>query len=411
MMHLLLVGLLIGFTLCSSFFSLSQIALFSLPSSLISHYKRSPSKPLKAIASLLSHPHHLLITLIFCDIFVNIAIQNCTAIIFKDYESRLINVGVPLMITLIIGEILPKAIALPYNVSISKAITPIINFIRLLLHPILDWMIVGVNRVVQILVSSKPSDSVNPKELKEVLQSCKDFGLVSQEEGRLIHGYLSLNDCSVKERMKPRHEILFYDVNKPISELYSLFADKRCSLVPICNDNIQNILGICSAKSLVLKEEPISTTTEILQLIKKPYYIPETISAKTALFHLVSHDETMGIIIDEYGSIEGLITREDLFEIVTGEIIDQRDEKTLYTQSGRDVLIAAGNLELVDFNEIFNINLPTTNNIATIGGWLTEQAGTIPPAGTKIIWENLSFQILDSAPNRVRRVYIRKLHD
>ncbi|WP_213318453.1 hemolysin family protein [Chlamydiifrater volucris] len=411
MMHFLLVGLLVGFTLCSSFFSLSQIALFSLPSSLISHYKRSHNKPLRAIASLLSHPHHLLITLIFCDIFVNIAIQNCTAIIFRNYESRIINVGVPLVITLIIGEILPKAIALPYNVSISKAITPVINFIRILLHPILNWMIIGVNQLVQLLVSSKQSDTVNPKELKEVLQSCKDFGLVSQEEGRLIHGYLSLNDCSVKERMKPRHEILFYDINKPIAELYSLFAEKRCSLVPICNDNIQNILGICSAKSLALKEDPISTIREVLQLTKKPYYIPETISAKTALFHLVSHDETMGIIIDEYGSIEGLITREDLFEVVTGEIIDQRDEKILYTQSGKDVLIAAGNLELVDFNEIFNINLPTTSNVATIGGWLTEQIGTIPTTGTKIVWENLSFQILDSAPNRVRRVYIRKLHD
>ncbi|SGA27614.1 membrane transport protein [Chlamydia abortus] len=139
--------------------------------------------------------------------------------------------------------------------------------------------------------------------------------------------------------------------------------------------------------------------------------MPETISAKTALCHLAAEGETLGMIIDEYGSIEGLITQEDLFEIVSGEIIDQRSEKVLYTMSGKDVIIAAGTLELSDLSEIFNINLPTHNNSATLGGWLTEQMESIPITGTKITWNNLMFQVLDAAPNRIRRVYIRKMHD
>ncbi|WP_201456835.1 hemolysin family protein [Chlamydia sp. 17-3921] len=406
-----LIFLIALFTLCSGFISLSQIALFSLPTSLISHYKRSKSKKNQMIATQLSHPHHLLITLVFCDVGLNIAIQNCVAILVGDEASWLLIVGTPLVITLILGEILPKAVAIPYNTQIANFVIPVITFLTKIYRPILHWAIIGINRTVQWILSSQTTDIIQPQELKEVLQSCKDFGVVNQEESRLLYGYLSLNDCSVKERMQPRQDILFYDIQTPIENLYNLFSKKHCSRVPVCNDNLQNLLGICTAKTLLLYGKPLHSSDELLPLLNKPYYIPETISAKTALCHLASGDETMGMIIDEYGSIEGLITQEDLFEIVAGEIVDQRDEKVLYTTSGKDVIIAAGTLELSDLSDIFNINLPTSNNTATLGGWLTEQMESIPITGTKIIWNQLLFQVLDAAPNRVHRVYIRKLHD
>ncbi|EPP35627.1 transporter associated domain protein [Chlamydia ibidis] len=411
MISTILTFLIILFTLCSGFISLSQIALFSLPTSLISHYKRSKYKKQQLVASLLSHPHHLLITLIFCDIGLNIGIQNCVAILVGDNASWLLTVGFPLALTLILCEILPKAVALPYNAQISGSVAPVILIFTKILRPLLDWAISGINYIVQKLLANQQVDIIQPQELKEVLQSCKDFGVVNQEESRLLYGYLSLSDCSVKERMKPRQNVLFYDIQMPIDNLYNLFSEKHCSRVPVCNNNLQNLLGICTAKTLLLYGRPLQSSDELLPLLKKPYYMPETISAKTALCHLAAEDETLGMIIDEYGSIEGLITQEDLFEIVSGEIIDQRKEKVLYTMSGKNVIIATGTLELSDLSEIFNINLPTNNNSATLGGWLTEQVGSIPSTGTKLSWNNLVFQILDAAPNRVRRVYIRKMHD
>ncbi|MEG0037320.1 MAG: hemolysin family protein, partial [Victivallaceae bacterium] len=261
---------------------------------------------------------------------------------------------------------------------------------------------------LNFFLPSKSSEHISPKELKEVLQSCKNYGLVSQEEGQLIYGYLSLSDCSVKERMQPRHEILFYDINSSISELYNLFKVKQCSRVPVCNGDIQNILGICSAKSLLMNKTSVIQVTDLIAILHKPYYMPETISAKSALCHLIAEKETMGMVIDEYGSIEGLITQEDLFEIVVGEIIDKRDDRMLYTVSNQEVIIAAGKMELSELQQIFNVELPTKNNVVTIGGWLTEQFGTIPETGTKFEWNNLLFQILDAAPNKIRRIYIRK---
>lgn len=411
MIPTMLMFFIICFTLCSGFISLSQIALFSLPTSLISHYKRSKSKKQQRVATLLLHPHHLLITLIFCDIGLNIAIQNCFAILFGDAASWWFTVGLPLAITLILGEILPKAVALPFNTQIASSVAPLILCVTKIFKPLLHWGIVGINYMVQWILSKQQIDIIQPQELKEVLQSCKDFGVVNQEESRLLYGYLSLSDCSVKERMQPRQDILFYDIQTPLENLYLLFSKQHCSRVPICNDNLQNLLGICTARSLLLHDKPLQSSDDLLPLLKKPYYMPETISAKMALCQMAAEDETLGMIIDEYGSIEGLITQEDLFEIVAGEIVDQRDNKILYTTSGADVIIASGTLELREFSEIFDINLPTNNNIATIGGWLIEQIGTIPTTGMKLSWNNLLFQVLDAAPNRIRRVYIRKLYD
>ncbi|WP_375793305.1 hemolysin family protein [Chlamydia sp. 12-01] len=411
MISTILILLIICFTLCSGFISLSQIALFSLPTSLISHYKRSRYKKQQLVASLLSHPHHLLITLIFLDIGLNIGIQNCVAILVGDKASWLLIVGFPLALTLILCEILPKAVALPFNTQIASFVAPLILVFTKVLRPLLYWAISGINYIVQWILSSQKLDIIQPQELKEVLQSCKDFGVVNQDESRLLYGYLSLSDCSVKERMKPRQDVLFYDIQTPLDNLYNLFSQQHCSRVPVCNDNLQNLLGICTAKTLLLYGKPLQSSEDLLPLLNKPYYMPETISAKTALCHLAAEDETLGMIIDEYGSIEGLITQEDLFEIVSGEIIDQRSEKVLYTMSGKDVIIAAGTLELSDLSEIFNINLPTNNNSATLGGWLTEQMESIPITGTKLTWNNLMFQVLDAAPNRIRRVYIRKMHD
>lgn len=405
------VLLTIFFLFFSGFISLSQIALFSIPTSLISHYKRSKSVKQKRVALLLSHPHHLLITLIFLDIGVNIGIQNCVANLAGANASLLSTVGLPLALTLVLGEILPKAVALPYNIQIARYVAPIVQVFITVLSPLLHWAIIGINYIIQKMLPARKLDIIQPQELKAVLKSCKNFGLISQDESHLLFGYLSLGDCCVKERMKPRQDVLFYDIQTPIENLYQLFADQHCSRVPVCNDNLQNLLGICTAKALLLHEKPIESPNELLSLLCKPYYMPETISAKTALCHLAANEETLGMIIDEYGSIEGLITQNDLFEIVSGEIIDEREERVLYTMSGKDIIIAAGALELSEFAEVFHVDLPTYNNSATLGGWLTEQIGSIPSTGAKLSWNNFIFQVLDAAPNCVRRVYVRRLHD
>ncbi|MEG0037521.1 MAG: DUF21 domain-containing protein, partial [Victivallaceae bacterium] len=176
MINAFLIFSIIALTLASSFISLSHIALFSLPSSLIAHYRKSDDKSKKLISNLLSHPHHLLITLIFCDIGVNIGIQNFAAVLFQNHSSWIPKVCFPLVLTLILGEILPKAVAMPYNTRISKKIAPWIRIIKKICDPFLNWLTTGISAALNFFLPSKSSEHISHKQLKEDLQSCKKYG-------------------------------------------------------------------------------------------------------------------------------------------------------------------------------------------------------------------------------------------
>jgi putative hemolysin len=401
---------LVLFTLFSGYCSLALIALFSLSTGEAKIFAQDPDKRKRLVVTLLSSPRDLLVTLLFYDIAANILIQNTAANLFGDYSSWLLKVGVPLVLTLILGEILPKTIALPFNTQIAHRVAPSVFFLHKLLGPIRRLITNVTTHVSRLLFFFlKKEKEISNDELRVLLRSSESYGILSREEAKLAQGYLSLADITVKERMRPRHEILYYDLSEPLTKLIFLFVEKECSKVPVCQEDIQNLRGILSAKHFFLHRNEIKESKDLSPYLKKPYYVPETIVVRTLLRHFFQRKEEIAIVVDEYSSISGLITQEDLFEIVVGEIADRRDEKMRYTPAGKDVIIASGKFELSEFEELFQVQLPSENNMVTLGGWLTEQLGTIPKSGTKYVWKNFLFQVLAADANRVRRIYIRRL--
>lgn len=409
-MTIFLITLLILLTIFSGFFSLSQIALFSLSTSEIKLYKADPNPRHQLIARLLSKPRDLLVTLLMSDIAMNILIQNTAANLFGELAGWGLKIGVPLALTLLLGEVFPKTLALPNNAKISYQVAPIVDIIQRVLGPIRSLTTTITSQISRFLFFFlKKEKEISKEELHHVLKTSETHGILSEEEAELVDGYLSLTDYTVKERMRPREEILYYNLDEPLSKLFYLLADKECSRVPVCQGELQNMLGILSAKTFFVQRQDIQHPEDILKLLRKPFYVPETILARSLLRQFLFSDKKMGIVVDEYGSISGLITQEDLFEVVIGEIADRRDEKTRFTPAGKDIIITSGKFDLSEFKELFGISLPSTNNMATIGGWLTEQLGDIPKSGTKFIWKDFLFQVLAADPTRVRRVYIRRM--
>ena len=406
----LIILLLLAFTIASSFFSLAFIAIFSLSATEVKLYAHDPDPRKREIWSLLSKPRDLLVTLLFYDITANILIQNTAANLFGASASWYLTIGIPLALTLVVGEIMPKTLALPFNSMIAYRVAPFVKILHRVLGPVRRWITDLTTHLAGIIFFFLKKDKeISHEELSVLLRSSESYGILSREEAKLVDGYLSLTEVTVKERMRPRHEILYYDLDEPLSKLTHLFAEKECSRIPVCQNGLQNLLGILSATRYFLNSNSIQKSQDLVPYLKKPYYIPETIVARTLLHHFFHRKEEMGIVVDEYSSIVGLITQEDLFEIVVGEIADRRDEKMRYTPAGQDVIIASGKMDLSEFEELFNVQLPTDNHMVTLGGWLTEQIGDIPKSGTKYIWKGFLFQVLAADPNRVRRIYIRRL--
>lgn len=394
----------------SGVLSASETALFSLSSMRVRTYRFGKDPRGKLIAKLLSEPRKLLVTILMLNVLMNILVQNVVSGLFGTFSSWILTVGVPLALTLVFGEVIPKSIAYPMNTWIAYHVAPFIRVMEWIVKPVRDaitFLTNGISRFFFFFLKHEKEISI--EELKHALRTSKETGTVSQEEATLVRGYLNLEEDLIKELMCPRGEVLFFDINEPISKLVHMFVDEECTRIPVCNRSLENILGVMTSGSFFLHQSRIKTTHDLVPFLRKPFFIPESTLCRSALKQCYEKEETMMIVVDEYGSISGLLTLEDLVETVIGQIADRRDQKSHYTRSSQDIIIASGKLELTEFEEIFDYHLESPNNMATIGGWLTEELGDIPKSGTKYSTRDFLFHVLAADVNRVRRVYIRRL--
>jgi len=358
----------------------------------------------------MAHPREVLVTILMLNVLSNILVQNTVANLFERYDSWGLKVGLPLALTLIFGELLPKSLAMPNNTTLAPKVAPVISAVAYGLGPIrrqLTRITSFISRFFFIIIRDEVE--ISPAALQLVLKTSEESGVLLKQERQLVGGALDLLQTKVLERMRPREEVLFYDIQEPLSVLISLFVEKQITRVPVCDGDLENLKGILTTRQFFLSQNIIHISADLLPILRKPYYVPETTRAWTLLNTMRDRGESLAMVVDEYGSISGLITQEDLIEGVVGEISDSRDVKSSYTRSGEDVIIASGKLELSDFADIFGVELESKENIVTLGGWLTEQMGTIPQTGAKYATDQFLFYVLAADPNRVRRIYVRKL--
>jgi CBS domain containing-hemolysin-like protein len=394
----------------SAFLSGSETALFSLSPLTIKSYRNASDQRLTLIARLMERPREVLVTILMLNILANVLIQNTVSTIFDPYQSWALKIGVPLVLTLIFGEVLPKSLALPNHAQVAYRVAPWINWAARILSPLrkpLQKATVWISRFLFFFL--REEKEISPDELRHVLKTSEERGILMPIESELIGGTLDLQNSLVREHMRPREEILAYDVQEPLSALLALFIDQQITRVPVYDGNLESLLGICSAREYFFHKDQIQHPKDLIPILKKPYYVPESTRGWLCLRNLRERGINLAMVVDEYGSISGLVTQEDLVEAVVGEIVDARDTKSLFTRSSEDVIIASGKMELSEFKEIFGIALKSKENIVTLGGWLIEQLGDIPATGTKYATDQFLFYVLAADPNRIRRIYVRRL--
>ena len=409
-MTLLLVLFLIFLILLSGTLSGSETSFFSLSPLTVKSYKHSLDPRKGLIARLLERPRELLVTILILNMLANILVQNTVSSIFSEFPGWTLKIGLPLALTLIFGEILPKSFALPNNAAIAHLVAPTFDWVARVLRPIREPLTRATSWISRALFFFlREEKEISSDELRHVLKTSEESGVLLPQECDLVGGMLDLQHSIVRERMRPREEILFYDIQEPLSQLTHLFINMEITRVPVCDGNLENLIGILSTRRFFFHHDQIKEPADLRFIVKRPYYVPESTKAWTLLRILRERGESLAMVVDEYGSISGLITQEDLIEAVVGEITDRRDVKLLYTRSSEDIIIASGKLELSEFRDIFGIPLKSRENIVTLGGWLVQQLGEIPIVGTKYATDQFLFYVLAAEPNRVRRIYVRRL--
>ncbi len=409
MIHLLIV-LLVLLILGSAFFSSSETALFSLSSMQVQGFRKSKERKKNLVAKLLGSPRDLLITLIMLNVILNIFVQNVVSNIFGDLSGWWLNVAVPLALTLTFGEFIPKSIGIANNTRLAPRVSGFLWRTEQVLFPIRKVLIHITTFVSQTLFFFLQDEKeISKDELQHALRTSRASGVLAEDEAELMRGYLNLQESTAKGFLRSRTEVLLFEIEEPLSKLIHLFVDQECTRIPVCEGEMDNVIGVMTSGQFFLHRESLKEGKDILPLLKKPFFVPETTSAQALLDQMYEKRESLALVVDEYGAFSGIISLEDLVEAVVGEIFDRRDEKNRYTRSGDDVIIASGKLELMELETLFDVSFKSVNSMVTIGGWLTEQLGDIPRSGQKHSYKNLLFHVLSSDEKRVRRVYIRRI--
>jgi len=246
------------------------------------------------------------------------------------------------------------------------------------------------------------------KEIQTIIDEGEESGLIDEHSGQMIQSILEFRETIVREVMIPRTEIVAIRSDCPIEEITKTIAEHGHTRIPVYQESIDNIIGILNVKDLLKYWSRLITEEELVSVLQKPYYIPETKNIHLLLSELRYRKYHMAIVIDEYGGTSGLVTLEDLLEEIVGEIHDEHDtaEQEIMPLPDGSVLIDS-RIEIEKVEEYFNIKIPE-GKFETLAGFILFLIKRIPAAGETIPYENLEITI-DSADERsIKKVKIRK---
>lgn len=409
-MLFVLIIILIIFTGFSAIMSGTETAFFSLPPYTLNSYKKSKDYKKQTIALLLNKPQELLVTILILNILCNILIQNTVSSLFGNISGWVLKVGVPLAITLVLGEIIPKSFAIANNTFIANKVAIPLNFFYRLIAPVRKGLTRFTNGISHYLFFFlKKPQSLSTEELKMVVTTSEKEGVLTQMEKQYIYGYLNLFNTITKEKMRPRDEVVFFKLSDSLDHLIYLFKEKKLSKIPVCKNNLNDVLGIIHFQSFFMHLSEISTTSDLVPFLSKPLFIPETTLGWDAFVLMEEKKEPLALIVDEYGMICGLMTKEDLFESIVGEVHDLRAEPKNFRIVDENVIIARGKMEIEEFEKHFHVQLQTKTNPTTMAGFLIDQLEEIPLSGTKFKTQNFLFYILNADEKKIDKIFIRWL--
>ena len=450
---LLLIGLTVLFLL-SMFFSSAETAFLSVNKLKLRFLCEQNNRAAARAEKVLQNKQRFLSTILIGNSIVNIAISVVlTAAALRIFGNAGLGIAVTAgtLLLLIFGEILPKSLALIYPDTLSLAFSRSVLLVMTLLSPAVKLFSAVTGLLLRLcgIGETKNTASVTEDDLRDFFQAREEDGLIGSDERALLTNILRYGDISVRSVMTPRRDIIAIHAGASAEEIIELSKTSRFSRFPVYSTNIDSIQGLFYIKDFLFSPEYLNGTADfrVSTYVRKPLFVFET--TKLAQLEKKFHAENQGmaIVLDEYGGTAGIITVEDVSEEIFGSLVDEYDlqeaseqdsggahrqkdetlqtaaavnrttavvlteashlpEKTAESEDAATPFTIAGNIRLSDLNEKLNLNFESAYS-DTIGGYIMEQAGEIPPAGYSVTAEPYTFTVLKTEANRITQVEVR----
>jgi len=356
------------------------------------------------------NPQRILITILIannfahvtCSVFITEIMQH----MFGDYGLA-VGVAIATVMILIFGEIIPKSFAKAHHERIFTLSLSVIHFLYWALHPIVTVLL----KIIELFpkkIGAKlvdKSDEVSEKEIEFLIDYSDEKGLIEAEKGEMLQNIFDLGQTPVNKIMIPKSDIISLDVSSSLEDSANLFYKHYFSRLPVYDDKEDNILGMIRYKDVteLISKNKKKSLKDILYPV---LFVPEAKKCNQLLSEFLKKRMHMAIIIDEYGSVIGLVTLEDIIEEIVGEIRDEHEKvHTEITSLEKDRWLIDAKTSLENVEELLNITFPD-KGMLTLSGFLSDQLQHLPKKGERIIYKDYCFQIQQASPRRVFQVLV-----
>ena len=341
---------------------------------------------------LLKRPDRLLGVILIGNNFVNILAASLTTVLclnlFGD-SGVVIGSIVLTLIILVFAEITPKTFAALNSEKVALPASLILKYLQKILRPLVLFVNFFSNFFMRLLGTKETTinEDLSPEELKSVLENSGD--LIPKKYQDMLISVLELDKVSVDEVMTQRSEVIGIDINQPIENILSNLQNNQKDFLPVYNESLDDLRGVIDLYGITafLSNEDKSIES-LIESLDEAYFIPENTPLSTQLFNFQKNKKTVAVIIDEYGSVKGLVTIKDVLEEIVGELATDIDRETVEIMEQKDgsYLIDAS-IPLRELNKKLNWQLPI-NGAKTLNGLIIDQVETIPENNIKIEIDN-----------------------
>lgn len=408
--------------LFSSFFSGSEVALFSLDKKKLKDLKKDRKIIGNYIQFLADNPRRILVTILLGNTIANIAASITAVLIAIDISkitgisqevALLIQIIILTVIILFIGEILPKLWANKFPLQFASMIAIPLYWISIIFYPIAKILSDLLKLFTSKLKTGKYKTALTDSEIKELADLGLEKGTIEEDEQELIQGIVSFKTITVREIMTPRVDINAIDVDTEFDELITIINESGHSRIPLYENNLDNIIGIIYVKDLLpyLKYSENQKVLSLRKIAREVMFIPETKLINDLLHEFQEKKLHLGIVVDEYGGTAGLVSLEDILEEIVGEIRDEFDrEENEIIKINDTTFLTSGRISIDELNDLLQDDFSSENDdYDTIGGFILNHTGMIPKEGYHFIYNNYKFTVKEVTNKRINKVIVEKV--
>ena len=405
------LGTLLLLVLLSAFFSSSEIAMFSLPAHRTEALVEDGVAGAETLKALKADPHRLLVTILVGNNLVNIAMSSIATGLLALYLTQGQAVAVATFgitaVVLLFGESAPKSYAVENTESWALTIAGPLKIAERALLPLIllfDYLTRVVNRITGGR-SAIESSYVTREEIRDIIETGEREGVLDEEEREMLQRTLRFNDTIAKEVMTPRLDMTAVAKGDSVREALETCIQSGRARVPVYEGSLDNVIGVVHIRDLVRDlnyGEQFPDDIALADLIEPTFHVPESKNVDDLLTEMRDERLHMVIVIDEFGTAEGLVTMEDLTEEIVGEILEGGEAEPIeYIDD--DTVTVKGEVNIQTVNEALDLELPEGEEFETIAGFIFNRAGRLVEAGETITCGGVEIRVEQVENTRIMK--------